>query len=285
MEDVDRMGKSSWDKMWAAKDALPKAIKPTSPGLRNYVNRHFHRYFVNAFARYNTTGRSLLEIGCARSAWLPYFAKEFGFVVTGLDYSELGCEQAEQILAREGVPGRVVHADLFSPPHDLLAGFDVVVTFGVVEHFPDTLGCVRAIAQYLKPRGLLITNIPNEAGLVGWLQCKADKDFYDAHVPLDRDQLRLAHATAGLSVVSCDYFFFAHFGVVNLDSWKRNRPMVYQLAYHLNLAVSATAWLVEPYVAFLRPNAFTSPYIMCLATRLDQTRNPQDPTEYRASQK
>lgn len=52
-----------------------------------------------------------LEIGCARSRWLPYFAKEFGFEVSGIDYSEVGSQQATQILFNEGVQGNIVFAD------------------------------------------------------------------------------------------------------------------------------------------------------------------------------
>jgi cyclopropane fatty-acyl-phospholipid synthase-like methyltransferase len=39
------------------------------------------------FKEYHCAASRLLEIGCARSAWLPYFAQEFGIDVSGLDYS------------------------------------------------------------------------------------------------------------------------------------------------------------------------------------------------------
>lgn len=55
----------------------------------------------------------------------------------------------------------------FSPPASMLGKFDVVVTFGVVEHFIDTRACLDAMSQFLKPGGLLVTSIPNLAGWIG----------------------------------------------------------------------------------------------------------------------
>ena len=94
---MDKAGKAYWDQRW--KDGpLPKAVNPRQRGLNNYVHRKFHEYFTSIFSSFDTKGKKLLEVGCARSAWLPYFANEFGFEVWGVDYSESGCEQARRIL-------------------------------------------------------------------------------------------------------------------------------------------------------------------------------------------
>jgi SAM-dependent methyltransferase len=61
------------------------------------------------------------------------------------------------VLDAAGVPGEIVCADLFAPPPHLLAQFDVVVSFGVVEHFDDTAACVAACARLVKPGGLMVT--------------------------------------------------------------------------------------------------------------------------------
>ncbi|WP_437830178.1 methyltransferase domain-containing protein [Sorangium sp. So ce1153] len=36
---------------------------------------------------------------------------------------------------------------------------DAVVSPGVVEHFEDTAGCLRACARYLRPGGPIITEV------------------------------------------------------------------------------------------------------------------------------
>lgn len=91
----------------------------------------------------------MLEVGCGGSRWLPFFANH-GFRVTGIDYSALGCEQARAILDREHISGDIYERDAFGANSDLVGGFDVVVSFGVVEHFRDTTEPVRAFARYLK---------------------------------------------------------------------------------------------------------------------------------------
>lgn len=49
------------------------------------MNRQFHKYFSKAFSEMETSDSKLLKIGCVRSAWLPYFAKEFGSLTNQFD--------------------------------------------------------------------------------------------------------------------------------------------------------------------------------------------------------
>src|SRR5262249_54413718 len=108
-----------WSANWARERSLPRPVDPSGPGLANSVDRAWHHYFCEALANV-PPGSRLLEVGAARSRWLPYFAERFGFAVTGLDYQEEGCAQAREILARAGLPGDVICADLFAPPTELL---------------------------------------------------------------------------------------------------------------------------------------------------------------------
>ncbi len=80
----DKAGKAYWSSTWE-KSALPPAIDPYDRVRGNFVVRHFHSLFSELFSESDTRGASLLEIGCARSVWLPYFAKQFGFKVSGID--------------------------------------------------------------------------------------------------------------------------------------------------------------------------------------------------------
>src|SRR4051794_40483195 len=111
----DRAGQSYWEQVWQGQ-RIPSAINPHSRRLRNHMYSCFHTYFERAFADRPHKNQDVLEVGCGRSRWLPYLAKEFGFNVSGIDYSPVGCDQAEAILAAAHVNGRIVHADLFSPP-------------------------------------------------------------------------------------------------------------------------------------------------------------------------
>jgi SAM-dependent methyltransferase len=266
---VDKAGEPYWTQAWE-KAALYPALDPRRPGPRNYAMRRFHEYFRQAFAGMDTAGKNFLEIGCARSVWLPYFAKEFGFKIHGLDYSAIGCQQAREILTREGLAGEIVFADFFSPPAAMLEKFDVVWSYGVAEHFTDTAACIAAFAKFLKPAGMAITLVPNMKGLIGLLQKLLNKANYDIHVPLGPAALRSAHEQAGLQVRRCDHFLSTSFGNVNMNShapetrwWRCKRVCVRHLS-----RFSKLIWAIETYTAPLPATALASPYIICTATKL-----------------
>lgn len=264
----DRAGRAFWDAAWA-KAALPAPVDPTDPSLQNTVNRRFDAFFRETFSGVTTSEQALLEVGCGRSAWLPYFALRFGFSVAGLDYSPIGCRQAEQVLARAGVGGAVYCADLFDPPVELRDAFDVVVTFGVVEHFEDTRAAVRALGRFVRPGGLVITNVPNMVGAIGTLQRRLNRPVYDVHQPLDPEALRAAHLGAGLEVARCDYFLSTNFGVVSLRDAPggRIRRGVKKLVAAGLGRLSMLRWVAEEYGLPVRVGRRWSPYINCVARR------------------
>jgi len=265
---MDKAGREYWNSAWKG-SAVPGAVDPADLGPRNWVNRRFHRAFLELFDKSRASSTKLLEVGCAQSRWLPYFAKEFGFSITGLDYSPIGCEMARTILVRCGVVGEVVCADFFAPPDSMRGAFDVVVSFGVAEHFDDTAACIRAFASFLKPGGTLFTNIPNMCGLVGFLQRMFNRPVYDIHQPLDREELGKAHESAGLDVISCDYFIFNNFGVCSLNglrpngaSWIIKRSLIGALG-----RISMLAGFIEDRTCDLRPGRFASAHVNCVARK------------------
>lgn len=260
----DKAGKEHWSQVWS-KRSLPKPVDPRARGPRRYVLQAFHRQFVRAFEGRDTKGQRLLEIGCGRSAWLPYLAREFGFQISGLDYTEIGCEQERDILARAGIPGEIVCADLFDPPERFVGAFDAVVSLGVVEHFQDTAGCLRACARYLRPGGRIITEIPNMRGLVGWVAKVTNRPNYDVHVPLDREELVQAHRDAGLDVLWSEYVLpmdVSLFGVGGIGPRWLRLPAVGAAS-----AVASVVWALDARGLVPAPNPVTSPYIFCVAEK------------------
>ncbi len=266
MDVRDKAGKRYWDEWWSNKEHPPQRFDPFSPRRRDWVNMRFHRYFIRALEGIATEGKSFLEIGCGASFWLPYFAKQFGFEVTGIDYSNVGCAQAEKTLEREGVKGRIVQTDMFAPPEDLEESFDLVFSWGVIEHFEDTVGCLGAVAGFLKPGGLALTVIPNMAGLMGRLQRIVNEAVYLTHVPLDKRRLEEAHRDAGMDVMSCEYLVFLHLGVVNTEASNTKTASASDGA-SAKETIAAFLRFVEPVLDALPANGTTSPYIVCRATK------------------
>src|SRR5690349_9370309 len=187
----DKAGEAYWTNVWE-KSELNPPIDLQSKDMRLYPQRALHKIFHPLLKDGSLKGKKLVEIGCGNSSWLPYFAKQFGLDVYGIDYSEEGCEQAEKILQRENVDGTIYCTDAFNPAEDLYDEFDIVISFGVVEHFSDTTSTLEAFSKYLKPGVLMIATIPNMSGLNGFLHKVMNGPLYDIHVPLDRNQLAAA---------------------------------------------------------------------------------------------
>ncbi len=214
-------------------------------------------------------GATLLEIGCACSSWLPYFAKEYGFEVSGIDYSEIGCEQERQILYRAGVQGSIICADLFHPPDNLIEVFDVVLSMGVAEHFEDTSRYIQAVMRYMKKGGIVITIIPNMTGIIGWAQKTANRRVYDIHVPLTTEDLKRAHYDSGINVLTCDYLIPLNFGMCNLSGVKTN-SLAFIITFPIIALLRRGSYLVrllEKINGNIKSNQQLATYVMCVGVK------------------
>lgn len=262
----DKAGKEYWDTNWASQ--ATRFVDPRAKGLTNAVNERLHRLLSKVLSGTQTQKQRLLEVGCANSSWLPYFALHYGFDVTGLDYSPQGCEQERELLSVAGVEGEVVCADLYAPPSSLESAFDVVFSLGVVEHFTDTAACVRALSAFLRPGGMLITVIPNMSGSVGLLQRLCDRAVYENHVPLSADELRCAHEAASLSVMESRYFLSTNYFVANV---RRQSKSVGNLVKRATVGicgrVSMVVWWIEEFTGEWPKSRLCSPYVFCLAKK------------------
>lgn len=264
----DKAGKEYWDRLWKDSD-LPSLIDPRNTSNGNYVFRRLDELFRATLSDALDKDLSLLEVGCAQSVWLPYFAKEFGFEITGLDYSEHGCEQERTILASAGIDGTIICGDLFSPPPSLLESFDVLVTFGVVEHFTDTAEMISKLAVFLKPGGRIITVIPNMRGMCGRVQKLVNEPVFRTHVPISRDELGKAHESAGIQVDSCMHTISMNFYVINLVGSAQGGPAMVRnwLLISALKVLTRAVWAFESVAFRLREVETLSPYIVCVGTK------------------
>ncbi len=195
---ADLAGKTFWEGTWQAK-GRPGVYDP-----RNYSNRRFHEFFARHLA--GAAGKTVLEVGCAQSSWLPYFRACHGCRIVGIDYSPTGCAMARQALDAAGVPGEILERDLFGDNRDLEGTADVLFSYGFVEHFDDTVAVLLRMRALLKAGGTIITIVPNFVGWTGAVQRAVNPAVYRMHVLLDLPRLSSAHAAAGFREVEAGYF-------------------------------------------------------------------------------
>ncbi|MBG0776943.1 MAG: class I SAM-dependent methyltransferase [Desulfovibrionaceae bacterium] len=262
------LGKKSetryWDGLWSG-GTLPPAVDPGDRSLDNHINLLLHEFVTAALRGHgpDSAGASLVEIGCAASTWLPYFARVHGMQVAGLDYSEPGCRSARAQLDRYGIEGEIHNVDLFDCPASLRERFDVAFSVGFVEHFEDPAVPLARIRDLLKPGGMALTVIPNLEGVNGWLTKTLNRPVYDLHVVIPPEALARHQEAAGLAVTQCGHLGGLNLCVVNfagqrglrtrvlprLFSWgSKSWWMLERIARRAGLGLPVTA-LLSPYTA------------------------------------
>ena len=108
--------------------------------------------FIPAFARFDETqAKDVLEIGVGVGTDFVNFARN-GAHLTGVDLTEASIELVRARLALEGLSADVRTADAESLPFDD-ASFDVVYSWGVLHHTPETAQAVAEVNRVLRPGG------------------------------------------------------------------------------------------------------------------------------------
>lgn len=239
---------------------MPDPVDPSIDSPEHWLQRALHAQFVRALGERCSPGARLIEIGCGGSRWLPYFHRTFGYEITGIDYSSSGIRLSRLILDKARIPATIVQGDLFEPPADMIERFDVVTSFGVVEHFDHTSQAIAACARYLRPGGTMITEVPTLRGPYGLAYRLLQPDVYRAHLPQSREALAKAHADAGLQVRSCDY-------ILGLPVQLTRPPAHASVLRRLAFSLSGAYWHLERRGLGIPPNGVTSPYALCTATK------------------
>jgi SAM-dependent methyltransferase len=217
------------------------------------------------FTRLELRAKSVLEIGGGGSAWLARLAVDNPQTsFTCVDYSPQGCALTRQFVSNAGLNNlRVIEADVFEGP---LGGeqYDVVYSFGVVEHFDDLAHIMRAIAAFARPHGRIFTLIPNMAGALGWLTRLYNRSVYDIHVPHDLVSFERGHREAGLQILEDGYIGSSNFGVLS-SCFERPKGAPYQ-SYVWLTRLTKVAEMFEERVFELPTSAILSPYIYAIST-------------------
>jgi ubiquinone/menaquinone biosynthesis C-methylase UbiE len=99
-------------------------------------------------------GRELLEIGCGLGTDLLQFARG-GARVTGIDLSNASIDLVKKRFSLYGLPIRAESADAENLPFPD-DSFDVVYSFGVLHHTPNTQKAIDEIYRILRPGGEIV---------------------------------------------------------------------------------------------------------------------------------
>ena len=246
---------------WEGKYLAPGGKDLPLEGFANRPNRLILEKLVPLLAG----ARMVLEVGAGGSQWLPYIASRYPEKsFTGLDYARGGCELLRESSREKGLDLQVVQADMFDPPGHLTGKMDLVISFGVVEHFANLPAAMAALGRFTASDGVVFTVIPNMHGVLGALTRLFDPAVYGIHVPHDLGSFVAGHEEAGLRVCEAGYLCSSNFGV--LSSAVPPSGARFQIYLWLS-RLSKLGWFFEERFFPLPATPFLAPFLYCIAKR------------------
>jgi FkbM family methyltransferase len=215
------------------------------------------------------------EIGAYPGSILCDLAKRFGYKPVAIEYSS-HAERIEQMFECNGLRGRVENRDFLAMQEVGL--YDVVCSFGFVEHFADPRDIVARHLRLTKPGGYTVISVPRIDGFQGALrQCVYLPDEWErissSHNPeaMNLDTLRRLAGMAGDEIVLAEYLF----GASIYFPWDADfvRPEMRWLVRYLND--------LDVPLRNASPGAFHSPGAIVVVRRGDLPV-PEDPRDFAA---
>ncbi|QRF24480.1 class I SAM-dependent methyltransferase [Alicyclobacillus sp. TC] len=217
--------------------------------------------FSDIFQHYLPKNASYFEIGCAPGTNLVYFANQFGYRVSGIDYSNI--EQVGKLLKHHGiVPEELSGEDFFS--YTPKRQYDVVTSFGFVEHFQNTQDVIERHMQLVAPQGWLVIEVPNIRYFNFLLYRILNPSLLAIHNPKAMNLQALQapiKESNNFEIVFSGYYksCFLYFNPDNAELVKHSL----RRKLFLGLRSLTTTLGLENY-----PNRFFSPYLFVIAKRI-----------------
>lgn len=174
MTDSELPGRKTDPAHWNA--AWRQPIRNRLPSRLNVGVRNVTRLV----AKHVRPGDRYLEIGCAPGKMLAWVASVLKAQVAGLDYSEPGISHCRRLFRALELEAEFFQEDLFDH-HVPVASFDVVTSFGVIEHFDDVGPVVQCHLDLVKAGGLALMVVPHFGGVYGAVQRWCDPSLLAMH--------------------------------------------------------------------------------------------------------
>ncbi len=118
------------------------------PGLQPGA---LYAWIPEMFEFYEHPGETVLEVGCGIGTDASQWAKG-GAIYTGVDLTEKAVSMARKRFEIYGYKGEFRTADAENLPFEP-ESFDIVYSFGVLHHTPDTQKAINEVYRVLKPGG------------------------------------------------------------------------------------------------------------------------------------
>lgn len=148
-----------WDKKYSPKNKTKIKI------IRKFSSLSlFYLDLKRILKKYIPKKGTVLEVGCAPAIRLINISKDMNLEPYGIDYSPKGVKESQLNFKFFGLnPKSISKKDFFDEAYlkKNEEKYDVVMSFGFIEHFDDVKSVIKKHVKLLKKEGKLILSIPN----------------------------------------------------------------------------------------------------------------------------
>ncbi|OHB60351.1 MAG: hypothetical protein A2167_00340 [Planctomycetes bacterium RBG_13_46_10] len=148
-----------WDTVWS--------MLPRSDSVMAWI-RHKWQWKLNRFLcrQLDALGKrdsiDVLELGCAPGTMLErIYRLRPQHRLHGIDFSIDGIEMCRARLKAKRIPATVYHGDIRTI--ELPPIYQMIVSFGLLEHFQDPIEVLHCHCRFLAPGGIVLVTVPNFA--------------------------------------------------------------------------------------------------------------------------
>lgn len=238
-----------WERYWESKTDIITEIS-SKHVFGDLISRLIREYRI----------QNVIELGGFPGFNAIYLHKFRGLKATFLDFFIHPPIVERLVLKNNLKPGdiSVIKADVYQ--YEPVEQYDMVTSFGLIEHFDDTEDIIARHLRFLKPGGVLFITMPNFTGVNGWVQEHFDKDNYDKHNIRCMNPAFLAGCANRQGLQKVRSYYWGGFSVW-LENKKQKPIWVRALVRALWLAGKILSKLIR------RESRFGSPYIVIEARK------------------
>lgn len=220
------------------------------------------RELIDVVAPFIEEGANFMELGCSPGIVSAWLGRIKALNLFGVDFSPEAHTYLQNVKRICGGEPVLYNCDLFQFESDMK--FDVVASFGLIEHFVDPMPAIRKHYELCRPGGLVIIGTPN----FRYVQ-------YLYHLLLDGRDLSVHN----LKVMNLDFFnrisddlhlttlLLGHFGTMSF--WNFDNEGIRLAAMLRKIAAKGLCLLTDKFFSKVLPgdNKVYSPWIVYVGKR------------------
>ena len=237
--------KEDWEAYWQKK-FKPRALE--------------HIVYEEIFLQYlhHDSSKTCIEIGCIPGDFLIFMHKNFGYRIAGIDFNGRA-DLLWQNMRFNGINEcQYYEADFTTWKTD--QRFDIVCSFGFIEHFKDSEAIISKHISLLSDEGMLILGCPNFRFGQFVFHKIFDEDNIKKHnlKIMDLGKIKSIIEAQGLSVIYLGYYGTVQFWVEDLEQKGLIKRWIAKTLIRITNSINIRINL---------PTHYFSPYILCIAQR------------------